>query len=213
MILLILLGLSISMLLFASGAELPAPVSRSLSIIFPSHASRAESYIHEYGLSDEVGWSSSFRKVLMEMASRNIRQHPWWGKGFRFSINDYWVRYDKRNTMEGIYQELVSTGAYHNSLVELAVAYGLPVVCMFCVVYFGVLLPFLKQLKLSDIADVRILFAGILGLFVAETGQLLMNGGSQDFYIISLLLGVMHYSEPILGIPLNESNSNVMEKE
>ena len=36
-----------------------------------------------------------------------------------------------------------------------------------------------------------ILSAGMIGLFVAESGQMLMNGGSHDFFAICVLLGAM----------------------
>lgn len=200
MMFIIVIGIGLASLLYISGSELPAPVSRSLSIIFPSHATKAREYIQINELSNEVGWESPFRKTLLQMATANIRNKPLLGKGFRFSVNDYWIPYHKRNTMEGQYQVLASTGAYHNSLLELAVAYGIPVIILFCIAYLGVVIPFIKNLRLSDVADVRILFTGILGLFIAESGQVLMNGGAQDFYVISLLMGIMHYSTPILGL-------------
>ena len=181
-------------------AELPAPVARSLSIMFPRHASKAHDYIRAHHLSDEVGWNSPFRGVLLKMAGRTIRRRPFVGKGFTFSMSEYWVAYHKRNTMEAEYQVLAATGAYHNSLVELAVACGVPIVALFCLVYIGVLIPFAKRLKSASCSDTRVLFVGILGLFLAESGQVLMNGGSQDFYIVSLLLGVMHYSRFLPGM-------------
>jgi hypothetical protein len=187
------------LVLGATGMDLPAPVARPLSVVFPQHASKAEEYIRANALSEETGWSSPFRGVLMRMAGNSIRRHPLVGKGFTFSTTEYWVAYHKRNTMEGKYQVLAATGAYHNSLVELAVACGLPIVFLFCIVYAGVVVPFVKRLRKAACSDTRILFTAMLGLFVAESGQVLMNGGSQDFYIISMLLGVMHYSRGILA--------------
>ncbi len=200
--------------LAVSQAELPAPVARSLSILFPQHATKAHDYIRRHELSNEMGWSSPFRGVLLKMAGRSIRRRPLVGKGFTFSMSEYWVAYHKRNTMEAEYQVLAATGAYHNSLVELAVACGIPVVVLFCVVYIGVLGPFVKRLRMATCPDTRVLFAAMLGLFLAESGQVLMNGGSQDFYIISLLLGVMHYSRSLPGFrPDSDVEADMAEAE
>ncbi len=185
---------AIGMGLAVTGSELPAPVARPLSILFPKYASKANEYVRAHDLSNEMGWSSPFRGVLLRMAGKSIRRRPFVGRGFTFSPTDYWVAYHKRNTMEGKYQMLAATGAYHNSLVELAVACGLPVAFLFVAVYFNVVAGFVRRLKMEECPDTRVLYCAMLGLFVGESGQFLMNGGSLDFYAVSLLLGVMHYS-------------------
>jgi O-antigen ligase len=207
-LLFIVIGTVAIMGVVLTGIELPAPVSRTLSIILPSNTSSARNQIREYGLSEEMGLASPFRVELLKRAWRNIRRHPIKGKGFNFSLKQYWTAPYRLNTMDPQFQMLEATGGYHNSLVELAVACGVPVVIIFCIGYFGILIPFVKQLRITDNYDIKVLFAGILGLFVAESGQLLMNGFATDYYIISLLLGIMHYSKSVMAVPPDEDDKN-----
>jgi hypothetical protein len=193
--LLFLASILVTGILTASNMQLPAPVSRSLSILFPHRAAQAHVYIKKYKLSDEIGWESPFRATLMRMAYKNIKQHPFIGKGFTFSLQEYWMSHLRRKYMDTQYRLLAATGAYHNSPIQLAVACGVPVALLFCVVYVGVLFPFIRWIKTvkDKDRDTLLLLTGLLLFFIAASGQMLMNGGSQDFYICSMLLGVMHF--------------------
>jgi hypothetical protein len=186
-------GLALVMLLWYVGGSdrVPFVVTRSLSTIMPVSHDMAVEYANQFGSSSEVGWGSGFRADLNRMAWERIRERPLAGKGFTFSRDELVMQSYISGSREEMMAHLAVSGIYHNVIVELAVFCGLPLAALFVLSYLFSLVKFIRFAPGIRDPDYRMLAAALVGFLVAESGQMLMNGGGRDFYYICLLLGAM----------------------
>ena len=188
-----LAGLGLVMLLwFVGGPErIPFVVTRSLSTIMPVSNDMAVEYSTTFKSSSEFGWVSEFRAELNEMAWERIRERPIAGKGFIFTRDELFMQAFASGSQKEMMAQLALSGIYHNTVVELAVFCGLPLTALFVLAYLISLVKFIRFAPGIGDPGFRMLAAAMLGFFVAESGQMLMNGGGRDFYYICLLMGAM----------------------
>jgi hypothetical protein len=186
-------GLALVMLLWYVGGSdrLPFVVTRSLSTIMPVSDDMAVEYASQFGSSSEVGWRSGFRADLNRMAWERIRERPLMGKGFTFTRDELVMQSYVSGSREEMMAHLAVSGIYHNVLVALAVFCGLPLALLFLLAYLFSLLKFIRFAPGIRDPEHRMLAAALVGFLVAESGQMLMNGGGRDFYYVCLLLGAM----------------------
>jgi hypothetical protein len=188
-----LAGLGLIMLLWFIGGsgQVPFVVTRSLSTIMPVSDSMALDYANEFKSSSEFGWGSGFRAELNRMAWARIRERPVMGKGFGFTRDELLMHSYVSGSNEAMVSQLVTSGIYHDAIVELAVFCGLPLAALFVLAYLISLVKFVRFAPGIIDTDFRMMAAALLGFFVAESGQMLMNGGGRDFYYICMLMGAM----------------------
>jgi len=181
----------VSIFLFSGPSEMPLMISRSLSIVLPVSPERVDEFAREFSASDERGWASPFRAELNRLAWYEISHNPLFGKGFVLSRDEIVWSFSRPRSFEEATKKLAVTGMYHDSLVELAVFCGIPAVVFFVISFFRVAIRFFHLVP--DIADkkLKVLSSGLLGFFVATSGQMLMNGGGRDFFYMCVLLGVL----------------------
>ena len=192
----VLIGLSVPVAIFAAFAltvgieRVPFLVSRSLSTLLPIPSSQFDNYVYEFGSSSENGWTSPFRQQLWGLALEQIDRHPLAGKGFAYSAEEVNWALSRSGAVEDAVQGLAVSGCYHNALAELAVFCGLPAAFAFLLAYIRGVRAIGQFSAITD-PHMRILVAGILGFFVATSGQMLMNGSGRDFFYVCVVLGAM----------------------
>jgi hypothetical protein len=188
-----LAGLGLVVLLWTLGgsSRMPFIVTRSLSTIMPVSDTVASEYVNEFKSSSEFGWGSGFRAELNRMAWERIRERPVTGKGFAFTRDELIMQSYASGTQAEMMAHLAVSGIYHNVLVELAVFCGLPLAALFVLAYLFALVKFIRFAPGIGDPGIRMMAAALLGFFVAESGQMLMNGGGRDFYYICTLMGAM----------------------
>jgi hypothetical protein len=185
----------------------PVVARRALSTLLPYD--RADvSAMQDRGIaaSGEVGWSSEFRRGILDVAVQNIRKNPLLGQGWSFSAEELmWAA-----SFQGVNwaaSSLITAGDYHNALVTVAVKCGLPAALVLACGLFILLWHAGMRQYDGDDADFLVLYAGMMGALVAIFGQMLMNGGGQDLQAICAILGFFHgvddrfHQESSLGDP------------
>ncbi len=185
------LGLVVLLWFIAGSDSVPFVVSRSLSTIMPVSETRAAEFSNEFKSSAEFGWGSDFRAALNQMAWARIRERPLAGAGFTFTREELIMQSYASGAQETLLAQLALSGIYHNVVLELAVFCGLPLAALFVIAYLISLVKFIRFAPGISDPDFRMIAAALLGFFVAESGQMLMNGGGRDFYHICMLLGAM----------------------
>jgi hypothetical protein len=183
-------ALVIGLIMVTRSGTLPAPMMRTLSTIIPTEPAEIRWHKGEADVSSEVGWKSGFRAELYRIAWRHVRQHPFLGKGFAFSRDEIIAAIGLQHA-HARFRSLSLSGGYHNSIVQLAVACGVPCALLFLLAYAIGIGKFARDVRRMKDPHLLILSAGMIGLFVAQSGQMLMNGGSHDFFVICVLLGAM----------------------
>lgn len=113
------------------------------------------------------------------------------GKGFGFTRDELMMQTYVSGSREQMMSQLATSGIYHNVVIELAVFCGLPLAVLFVLAYLFSLIKFIRFAPGVDDPGFRMMAAALLGFFVAESGQMLMNGGGRDFYYICMLMGTM----------------------
>jgi hypothetical protein len=188
-----LLVLAATTLVFVLGPErIPLRSVRSLSTILPVPEERLRAAIWEYQLSYETGWESSFRTELNQIAWRSVRRYPLTGRGFAFTQQDLSWALSRGGHYADAAQGLAVSGMFHNAVVELAVFCGLPAALLFVLALGWGGWSFWRAARKVENPDMKLLCAGALGYLVAETGQMLINGGARDFFYVCVLLGFMN---------------------
>lgn len=185
------LGLVVLLWFIAGSGQVPFLVTRSLSTVMPVSDTKAMEYSHEFRSSSEFGWGSGFRAELNRMAWTRIRERPIMGKGFGFTRDELMMQTYVSGSREQMMSQLATSGIYHNVVIELAVFCGLPLAVLFVLAYLFSLIKFIRFAPGVDDPGFRMMAAALLGFFVAESGQMLMNGGGRDFYYICMLMGTM----------------------
>jgi len=181
-------------ILVALGPErLPVAVRRSLSTVIPSLTGTEFVYeAGELGISSERGWQSEFRRMLYRVGLRRIREHPLVGNGFAFTLEELLFATLGYGDLQRATAALFGTsGTYHNSLLELGVFCGLPVVLLFVSAYLLAVVRFFRLVRRSAAGTPeKLLGSALLGFLVAQTGQMLINGAAYDFFVVSIVVGV-----------------------
>jgi O-antigen ligase len=139
-------------------------------------------------LSGEIGWTSQFRLNLLELALDEIKQSPILGKGFAFSRD---VLLSALLNPEDTVANMAMVGGYHNSIIQLAVACGLPCTLAFLFAYVLNMKNYLSYVRNSQHNQLHLMATAILAYFVVRSGQMLINGGGDDFFQICVLMGIM----------------------
>jgi hypothetical protein len=183
--------LAVSVVLIARSGQLPARMMRTLSTVLPTDASEIRWHKGEDKVSSEVGWQSEFRGELYGMALQHIKAHPVLGKGFAFTRDEILAAIGARRHSGKRFRSLDLSGCYHNSVLQLAVACGVPCALLFLVAYGTGIVRFLRAVRKMRDPYLVILSAGMVGLFAAQSGQMFMNGGGRDIFAICVLLGAM----------------------
>lgn len=186
-----ILGIGSMFVFFPSGV--PGRIKRSLSTVVAITQSDFKTYAHQYAISDEVGWQSEFRSVMWNLAAKRIKQHPVLGNGFTFYLDDI-IDELYSMTLMGRFQglgALAMAGGYHNSVLALAVYCGIPVAFLFSFALLSTIYRFFRFLRTSADPDQRLFGASLMGFLMASSGQMLMNGGPFDMYVVSVLTAVM----------------------
>jgi hypothetical protein len=185
----VFLFLGLTILSFYGPQVLPASVLRSITTVVTFEQEDFSNYYGEYETGVEVGWRSGFRKKMFNMAMEDIKENPILGSGFAFS------RVQMANSLmspEGDTSTLAMSGGYHNSLLELGAICGLPAMFLFSIGFLVIFIKFVRSVKTVEDPDLRFFSAGLLGVFVANSGQMLFNGGGTELFYVCVILGVMN---------------------
>jgi len=185
------LVIAVGLLLAAGSGRLPLLITRSLSTVVNVSHEDIGRCVQEYGISNESGWRSGFRVELYRVAWAKIRKHPFTGNGFTFTQDDIIRAFRASGAVKDAAAALALAGGYHNSLLELAVFCGLPAaffISCACVFRFR---KFLFLAKTAENPDFKVMATGISGFFVTVSGQMLMNGRSQIFFCVCVIMGFM----------------------
>ncbi len=183
--------LVVSLLIWRGQGQLPGMVSRSMSTVVPVERSDIQVYAKRYGWSPESGWVSVFRSHLYRAAWANICRHPIVGIGFVFSQEEIIRAVTTTGGVEEIAQALAVSGAYHNSVLELAVFCGVPAALLFVVALVLGVIRFMKMVRRIRDPNLKMMSATIFGFLVASSGQMFMNGMAHHFFIVCALLAVL----------------------
>jgi hypothetical protein len=188
-----LAGLAVVALLWQVGGSnrVSFVMTRSLSTIMPVSNNMALEYADKFKSSSEFGWASDFRAELNRMAWERIQERPFAGKGFAFTRDELVMQSYASGTLEALMAQLAVSGIYHNAVIELAVFCGLPLAVLFVLAYLLSLVKFIRFAPAIRDPETRMLAAALVGFIIAESGQMLMNGGGRDFYYICMLMGTM----------------------
>ncbi|MFO7871845.1 MAG: hypothetical protein R6V03_10505 [Kiritimatiellia bacterium] len=201
-------ALVLAVLLAYGGGELPVVLSRSFSTIVPVPRHEFYQYARDLNLSRETGWGSGFRAYLWNLAYQKISLHPIVGNGFTFSRVELMNALGASGAIEEASQALAVSGAYHNSVIELAVFCGVPSALLFVSAYIFRFIAFVPFARKLGGGNLKIICAGSLGFLTAVTGQMLMNGGSYDFFTVCLLMGYMRGIQNAHGSNKDRENSS-----
>ncbi len=189
--LVILFCMAIPILTVMPKTMVPVVARRALSTILPYDRGDARG-LEDRGIlvSGEFGWTSDFRRSIIEMAVRNIQQSPWFGQGWAFSSEELiWASAFQGANWAA--SSLVTAGDYHNSLVTVAVKCGIPAALFLGVALFSMLWRAGMRTNEGKDGDFQVLYAGMVGTVVIIFGQMLMNGGAQDLQAVCAMLGFL----------------------
>jgi len=184
------------LVIFSMGREqMPATLQRTLSVFFPVESQELiqTAQAQGIGVNAEVGWESEFRTKLYRLAWRKISGNPLFGDGFSFSTQDLTELYATSDgKMDDRTQRLAMVGGYHNSWLQLAVGAGLPAAICAAI---AMLMLCWKSVEIGlRQTDLKMKFfcAALAGMLPPFMGQMLMNGDAKNFFMCSMLLGVVN---------------------
>jgi O-antigen ligase len=137
-----------------------------------------------------MGWADDFRLKLYEYAWDKIKEHPVAGNGFILDVSEAVGILTVYNEDAKI-ELLAFGGSYHNTILELAVKLGLPAAFIFC--FIAVIIPYrlYRQLLVAPPGEIKTWGMALLAFWVANTGMLLMNGSSREFFACMVVNGFM----------------------
>lgn len=193
------IGLGGMLSLFPAG--IPQRIMRTMSLVVSINQRYAtdQYYSKELGMSGEMGWRSTIRGELWTYGVEKIKEHPWIGRGFAFDVQDFISVSGFRGIGVSSDAMRLGSGSYHNSLMSLAVACGLPAVLLFSFGFVRLVIRFVRR-TLQDHAnpDRQGTATVLLGYLAAATGQMLMNGDGNDILHLCMVLGILHglYAPP-----------------
>ncbi len=168
--------------LIALQDHLPVGLARFASLF--TEVQRVEESVGAYGLQD------SFREELYRIGWQHICQHPLSGRGFGLNVHEalsVLAVSDAGTTLDMV--EL--GGAYHNSIVGLAVTAGIPSALLFGIVLFSIPRKFGRMLMTLQDGDLRTWGLTVFGLFFSVLCMLLLNGGPREVIFMMIILGYM----------------------
>ena len=177
---LVLFALPIAILVGIEGKEgVPDVFKRPLSLFTTVHVGDTSI--------GELGWISDFRAQLYRASWEEIKEQPLVGNGFRFSRAELLEQLGMQSQM-GI---LSTVKSYHNSLLFMATAIGLPMTALFALVFLYIFIKGLLWVRRHPNDRYRFIAMLVLIYLIPATGQLLMNGGTRDVLNACILLGVL----------------------
>lgn len=169
--------------LLVSGA-VPEAAARVLSLFTTVEAVNMER------MGGAMGWEDNFRLQLYQYAWDEIIQSPLVGHGFGLNVQEA-LGVLSVTTEETAIEMLALGRSYHNSIVALAVAAGLPASIIFSVIGLFIPIRLIKQLLTAPPSDVRTWGIALLAFWAANTGMLLMNGGPREFFAQMIVTGLI----------------------
>jgi hypothetical protein len=180
------LVVALLLITWKGGDILPQGTRRALSIFVSASADQLPRNV-------EVGWQSEFRTTMYRLAWARMRENLFVGTGFAFKSRDLealfpWTGMDATGTD---LERLAMAGGYHNAVVELAVTCGIPLALLFLGSLLLLAGRFAMALRRRPPSWEKIFGASLLAYWVTVTGQMLMNGGGQQFFVVCLLAGAM----------------------
>jgi len=149
-----------------------------------------------------LGETDEFRGLLYLIAWTNIEKQPIIGKGYAFGKSEMQEGKLLRGSgnMLGEAYNLSVTGAFHNAVLEIAVFNGLPIAILFLFIIIQQNIKFFIWIRKLPTSELKMFASAIYGFIIQFTGQLLMNGGGNEFIIVLMMLGIMNglmYKKPI----------------
>jgi hypothetical protein len=172
--------------------QLPGNVRRTLSTVIPISEEDRRQIVLEDKVGGEMGWESEFRAAMYQLAWKKISENPLFGDGFGFSTEELVITAIFAQDMEGSLDRLSTAGGYHNSLLQLSVGAGVVAGLMAGagMIWLCVLaLRFSRNLREPEYKFMAAAFTGCLPPLM---GQMLMNGGGNEFFMCCLNLGVLN---------------------
>lgn len=184
------------LVIFSVGREkMPASIQRTISTIMPVDSSELVQTAQIQGerVNAEVGWESEFRTKMYGLALEKIQRNPVFGDGFKFSTDDLYALYGASyEGLDASTLKLAMVGGYHNSLLQLAVGAGIVAALTAGI---GMLILCWKIVDIGrrqeDLKN-KFFCAAYAGIIPPFMGQMLMNGDAKDFFICSMILGVVN---------------------
>ncbi len=162
----------------------PAGASRVLSLFTTVEVSG------DQRMGGAMGWVDNFRLRLYELAWDDIVQNPLVGQGFNLVVSEALEILSVVNKDTQV-DFLAMSGAYHNSIVVLAVKAGLPAAIIFTFIWFMIPFRLYRQLRAAPASDVRTWGIVLMAFWVGNSFMLLMNGGPNEFFASMILNGLM----------------------
>jgi hypothetical protein len=173
---------------------IPLSAIRAMSTFLPAESAHNLQRMHD--VQGEMGWTADWRKNMTDLAWRDIRMHPFIGKGFSYSFNEIasavWAQGGEFGAQSGLYQGLAVSGGYHNGLLTLAVFCGIPAALLFAAALlltskkFVVVLPGLNNIWL------KYLSVSVMASFVPYTFHMLINGSGPQIFRLCVMMGGMN---------------------
>jgi len=162
--------------------HMPVGMARFLSLF--TRVEKTEGVGGQYGAED------SFRGTLYQLAWEQICRHPVAGRGFGISVEEA-LTVLAVSGQTTLLEMMAMGGAYHNSIVALAVTAGLPAAVLFTVILISIPRKFSRMLKTRTDGDFRTWGFVIIGFFFAVLCMALLNGGPREFMSMMILTGYM----------------------
>jgi hypothetical protein len=150
------------------------------------------------------GWTDSFRGELYRLAWIEIRRAPLMGSGFQLSVKEAIGILIAGGARANI-DLLALSGAYHNSVLVIAVKAGLPAALLFIIPSITIPIRFAKKLYITTGSAFRTWGVTLLAFWVANTGMLLVNGGPNEYFTSMIISGFM------MGMVKSKDNNHESE--
>jgi hypothetical protein len=177
-------GAAAIVIILLAGLAVPASMERVLSLF-----GQAEVRSYESIAVGAMGWQDAYRVQLYELAWGEIQQNPFVGRGFGLRIDE---AIGILVASQRAHIELLAlAGAYHNSVVALAVIAGLPIAILYTLVLFVPPWRYWRWLRIRPPSDERTWALVVMGFWCANIAMLLLNGGARQFLSSMVLNGLM----------------------
>lgn len=182
-----ILAIAMLGLMWIGGDMIPQGTKRALSIFTPSLAAELPQGV-------EVGWRSDFRTTMYHLAWERVQANPLIGAGFEFKRSELEAMSVSAglNPADRGLDPMALVGGFHNAVVELAVTCGFPAAALFVFGLLAIVGRYALTLRKLPPSSEKVFAGSVLGYGVAVIGQMLMNGGGQQFFVVCVLAGAMH---------------------
>jgi hypothetical protein len=173
---------------------IPSSAIRAMSTFLPAESARKLQRSH--GVQGEMGWTADWRKNMTDLAWRDMRMHPFVGKGFSYSFDEIasavWAQGGEFGAQSGLYQGLAVSGGYHNGLLTLAVFCGIPAALLFAAALLLTSRKFVAVLPGLNNVWLKYLAVSMMAAFVPYTFHMLINGSGPQIFRLCVLMGGMN---------------------